>query len=113
LDPSNGHGELIDSCHPEITAVIQREAPRLDHLFSSMLSQPIADLAAGLASLLPESLSKYIFLSTGSETAECSIKMAKLYTGKWEIVGFSTGYRMYLTMRVDATPDRRSENFIC
>ena len=61
-----------------------------------MLSQPVIDLAAVLASLLPESLSKYIFLSTGSETAECAIKMAKVYTGKWEIVGFSTGYRTFL-----------------
>jgi 4-aminobutyrate aminotransferase-like enzyme len=91
--------KLRYSCHPEITAVIQHYAPRLDHLFSSMLSQPIVDLASGLASLLPEQLSKYIFLSTGSETAECAIKMAKVYTGKWEIVGFSTGYRMSLALR--------------
>ena len=60
-----------------------------------MLSPPNIALATRLAALLPESLSKFIFLSTGSETVECAIKMAKIYTGKWEMVGFSTGYREY------------------
>jgi 4-aminobutyrate aminotransferase-like enzyme len=58
-----------------------------------MLSPPVTDLCVALADILPVELSKFIFLSTGSETVECALKMAKMYTGRWEVVGFSTGYR--------------------
>lgn len=72
-----------------------------------MLSPPVTDLCVALAALLPVELSKFIFLSTGSETVECALKMAKMYTGKWEVVGFSTGYRKPPNMTV-LTPDGMS-----
>ncbi|KAK3312529.1 2,2-dialkylglycine decarboxylase [Apodospora peruviana] len=76
-----GHG------HPEIVSVIAQHAASLDHLFSGMVSPPVLNLAERLCSLLPSSLSKAFFLSTGGESNEAAIKMAKVYTGKFEIVG--------------------------
>lgn len=52
-----------------------------------MLSPPVINLAKKLTSLLPEGLDKAFFLSTGGESNEAAIKLAKLMTGKWEIVG--------------------------
>ena len=57
-----------------------------------MLSQPVVDLAEGLAKIMPPPLQKSFFLCTGSESMEAAIKMAKLYTGKFEIVAFSASY---------------------
>ncbi len=64
----------------------------LDHLFSGMISDPVVDLAEALTDLLPPQLNKCMFLSTGSETNECALKLAKMYTGGHEIVSLSASY---------------------
>ena len=76
-----GHG------HPEIVEVISSHAAQLDHLFSGMVSPPVISLGERLCSLLPPGLDKAFFLSTGGESNEAAIKMAKIFTGKFEIVG--------------------------
>lgn len=65
----------------------------LDHLLSNFVSQPVAELADYLTSLMPAPLDKTFFLNTGSETNEAAIKIAKCATGKFEIIGFSASYR--------------------
>ncbi|CAK7267123.1 hypothetical protein SEPCBS57363_002435 [Sporothrix epigloea] len=75
-----GHG------NPEIVEVIRAHASELDHLFSGMISPPVISLGRRLCSLLPPGLDKAFFLSTGGESNEAAIKMAKVYTGKFEIV---------------------------
>ena len=64
---------------------------RLDHLFSSMLSEPVVALAERLAGLVPD-LPRAMLLSTGGEANEAAIRLAKLVTGKWEIVGFAQSW---------------------
>ena len=39
-----------------------------------------------MTDLLPKGLDKAFFLSTSDESNEAAIKLAKFYTGKWEIV---------------------------
>ncbi|KAJ5149180.1 Pyridoxal phosphate-dependent transferase major region subdomain 2 [Penicillium atrosanguineum] len=81
-----GHG------HPEIVKVIADHAASLDHLFSGMVSPPVISLGERLSSLLPPGLDKAFFLSTGGESNEAAIKMAKVYTGKFEIVGLGASW---------------------
>ena len=69
--------------HPEIVATVRDGVGRLDHLFSSMLSRQVVDLAEALARLVPQ-LPKVMLLSTGGEANEAAIKLAKLVTGGWE-----------------------------
>ncbi|KEF54545.1 2,2-dialkylglycine decarboxylase (pyruvate) [Exophiala aquamarina CBS 119918] len=83
---------LIGHGHPEIVATIQNHAAELDHLFSGMLSPPVISLAQRLTSSLPDGLDKAFFLSTGGESNEAAIKMAKIYTGKFEIVGLGASW---------------------
>src|SRR6202048_2482127 len=59
--------------------------------FSSMLSRPVVDLAEALAELAPQ-LPKVMLLSTGGEANEAAIKLAKLVTGGWEVVGFTQSW---------------------
>lgn len=65
----------------------------LDHLFSAMVTPPVVNLAEALTALLPPSLDKCMFLSTGSETNEAALKIAKMYTGGHEVVSLSASYR--------------------
>jgi 4-aminobutyrate aminotransferase-like enzyme len=77
---------LIGHGHPEIVETITAHASKLDHLFSGMLSPPVIQLAEKLTGLLPQGLDKALFVNTGAESIEAAIKMAKMYTGKHEIV---------------------------
>lgn len=83
---------LIGHGNPEIVSVIEAYARNLDHLFSGMISPPVISLAQRLACVLPKPLSKTLFLSTGGESNEAAIKMAKIYTGKFEIVGLGASW---------------------
>jgi 4-aminobutyrate aminotransferase-like enzyme len=83
---------LIGHGNPEIVSVMNEYANNLDHLFSGMISPPVISLAQRLASVLPKPLSKTLFLSTGGESNEAAIKMAKIYTGKFEIVGLGASW---------------------
>jgi 4-aminobutyrate aminotransferase-like enzyme len=57
-----------------------------------MLSPPVIRLAKRLTDLLPTGLDKAFFLSTGGESNEAAIRLAKFYTGKYEIVGLSSSW---------------------
>lgn len=90
-----GHG------NPEIVETIHKHAESLDHLFSGMLSPPVINLAKRLTSLLPEGLDKAFFLSTGGESNEAAIKLAKVFTGKFEIVGLGSSWYVEVYRNVD------------
>ena len=92
LDFTSGQmSAILGHSHPEIVATVRDAVGRLDHLFSSMLSAPVVDLAEALAGLVPD-LPKVMLLSTGGEANEAAIRLAKLVTGKWEIVGFTQSW---------------------
>lgn len=76
-----GHG------HPEVAESISTHAKNLDHLLSSNRSPPVIDLAYKLTRILPDGFDKAMFLSTGSESCEAAIKLAKIFISRYEIVG--------------------------
>ena len=54
-----------------------------------MLSRPVVDLARRLADSLPDPLEKVLLLTTGAESNEAALRLAKLVTGRFETVSFS------------------------
>jgi 2,2-dialkylglycine decarboxylase (pyruvate) len=92
LDFTSGQmSAILGHCHPEIVATVRAAAGTLDHLFSSMLSRPVVDLAEALAATMP-ALPRVMLLSTGGEANEAAIKIAKLVTGGWEVIGFAQSW---------------------
>lgn len=83
---------LVGHCHPEINKVIADTASTIDHTLSGMLTPPVIELADKLTNLLPDSLDRVSFLSTGGEANEYAIKLAKCVTGKFEVVGLSLSW---------------------
>src|ERR1043165_3472816 len=73
--------------HPNIVAAIKRSCDNALHLFSGMIPRSVVQLAEALAKILPKPLSKMLFVNTGSESNEAAVKMAKLATGGFEVVG--------------------------
>jgi 2,2-dialkylglycine decarboxylase (pyruvate) len=83
---------IIGHSHPEIVEVVRRSIGELDHLYSTILSRPVVDLAALLAELAPGKLDRVLLVSTGGESNEAALKMAKLATARHEIVGLSRSW---------------------
>jgi 2,2-dialkylglycine decarboxylase (pyruvate) len=86
-----GHG------HPRISQAIRRSLDAVVHLNSWMLSEPVLELAERLASLVPAPLERSILLNTGSEANEVALKLAKLHTGRFEVVGLTRSFHGLLS----------------
>jgi 2,2-dialkylglycine decarboxylase (pyruvate) len=75
--------------HPRIVEAIREACEGALHLFSGMLSPPVVALSQRLAQMLPPHLSRALFLSTGGEANEAALKLAKIHSGRYEVVGFT------------------------
>lgn len=90
LDFTSGQmSAILGHSHPDIVATVRRQVGTLDHLFSGMLSEPVVELARRLAGTLPAPLEKVLLLTTGAEVNEAALRMAKLVTGRHEVVSFA------------------------
>ncbi len=93
LDFTSGQmSAILGHSHPEIVAKVREQVGRLDHLFSGMLSRPVVDLARRLTETLPAPLEKVLLLTTGAESNEAALRMAKLVTGGHEVVSFARSW---------------------
>ncbi|GAA3429137.1 aspartate aminotransferase family protein [Streptosporangium sandarakinum] len=93
LDFTSGQmSSILGHAHPDIVATVSSAVASLDHLFSGMLSAPVLELADRLTATLPPALGKMMLLTTGAEANEAAIKMAKLSTGRFEIVSFDRSW---------------------
>ena len=75
--------------HPRILAAIREASQDAIHLLSTMLSPAVVKLCQALAELLPDGLDRSILLNTGAESNEVALRMAKLATGGFEVIGFT------------------------
>ena len=83
LDFTSGQmSAILGHSHPDIVSTVRREIGRLDHLFSGMLSRPVVELSRRLADSLPAPLEKTLLLTTGAESNEAALRIAKLVTGR-------------------------------
>jgi 2,2-dialkylglycine decarboxylase (pyruvate) len=92
LDFTSGQmSAVLGHTHPDIVTTVERQMRSVAHLFSGMLSRPVVDLASRLAALAP-GLDRVQLLTTGAESNEAAIRMAKLVTGGHEVVAFAQSW---------------------
>ncbi|GAA3161039.1 aspartate aminotransferase family protein [Nonomuraea salmonea] len=104
LDFTSGQmSAILGHSHPEIVATVREQIARLDHLHSAMLSRPVVDLAARLAASVPDPLDKALLLTTGAESNEAAVRLAKLVTGRHEIVSFARSWHGMTQAAANAT----------
>ena len=78
--------------HPAVVKAVQEGCQKVMHLLSWFLSPPVIELCDQLAAMLPPSLQKVLLLNTGGESNEVALRIAKLHTEKFEVVGLSASY---------------------
>lgn len=104
LDFTSGQmSAVLGHSHPDVVATVNESMATLDHLYSGMLSVPVVEFARALAATLPPSLQKVLLLTTGAESNEAAIKMAKLYTGRYEVVSFDRSWHGMTSGAASAT----------
>jgi len=93
LDFTSGQmSSILGHSHPEIVAVVRESIARLDHVHSSFLSDDVIAFTGALAALVPDPLEKVLPLSTGAESNEAALRMAKAATGGFEVVAFDRAW---------------------
>lgn len=112
LDFSSGQMcATIGHNHPAIIAAMGKAGESVIHLDSTMLSPDVIALADTLCNLLPEPLNKVQFLNTGGEANEAAIRLAKIATGKFEIIGMAGSWHGTTTGAASATYAHGRKNY--
>jgi 4-aminobutyrate aminotransferase-like enzyme len=93
LDLSAGQFcSILGNNHPKYLEKLLAQSRNVIHTGTQFLSPIVLEAAKKFAEIAPGSLSKSIFLSTGTEANECAISLARAYTKKTGVVGFNRGY---------------------
>jgi 4-aminobutyrate aminotransferase len=99
-----GHGN-----HAIIDAA-KAEADRLVHACTYMYYVPkVGELAEKLAQITPGRLQKSFFANSGGEANEGALRLARRYTGKFEIVALESSFhgRTYATLSITGNSARK------
>ncbi|MFB0545940.1 MAG: aspartate aminotransferase family protein [Anaerolineae bacterium] len=91
----------LGHCHPRHVAAIQEQAARLMNCYSFPTPERVT-LSKRLIETLPPNLDRVFLLTTGSEATEAALRVAKRYTGKFEVLAFYGAFhgRTYGAMSV-------------
>ncbi len=91
----------IGHCHPKHVAAIQEQAAEVMNSYD-FVNPWRAKLAKKLVEITAPNLNKAFILTTGAEATESAIKVARRYTGKYEIISFHGAFhgRTYMAMSV-------------
>ena len=83
---SVGHG------HPAVQEAVQRQMAKLGHTSTLYVTEGQIELAKRLESITPGDLKSACFTNSGTEAVESAIAVARLFTGRSEIVALRLGY---------------------
>jgi 4-aminobutyrate aminotransferase-like enzyme len=93
LDFESGQMAMVAGhSHPVVLERIREQIELLMQNSIRVLNIPRVLLAKKLSEIVPDPLAKSFFLSTGSESVEASLRLAKKYTGRFEVVALLRGY---------------------
>jgi acetylornithine/succinyldiaminopimelate/putrescine aminotransferase len=95
LDLISGFGvNNIGHGNPEVIQAIQQQSKNYLHsnVYGEHIQNPQIELAELICSYLPSKLNSVYFLSSGSESIDAAIKLARLATSRNEIVACRTAY---------------------
>lgn len=97
--------------HPKVAAAAKAQIDRLVHACSYIYYVPsVADLAEVLARITPGALQKTFFVNSGAEAIEGALRLAKVATGKREVVALQLAFhgRTYAALSVTGNMMRKT-----
>jgi alanine-glyoxylate transaminase/(R)-3-amino-2-methylpropionate-pyruvate transaminase len=82
----------LGHCHDDVVTRVQQQIEQLGHTSTLYPTAPMVNVAERLAQITPGKLKKSFFTASGTEANETAILLAKIYTGKQEIIALRYGY---------------------
>jgi putrescine aminotransferase len=93
LDFLGGYGVFaLGHAHPKVVRAVQEQAARMPLSSRVLFNRPMADLAEKLAEVTPGALQFSFLCNSGTEAVEGALKLARLATGKTQIIGTDGGF---------------------
>ncbi|THJ66775.1 aminotransferase class III-fold pyridoxal phosphate-dependent enzyme [Arthrobacter echini] len=84
---STGH------CHPKVVAAAREQVGKIIHAqYTTVMHTPLLELTEKLGEVLPSGLDSVFYATSGSEAVEASIRLARMATGRPNIVVFQGGF---------------------
>jgi len=104
LDLYGGHAVAATGhCHPHVVRAIKQQADKLLFYSNLVYSETRARAAEKLVSIAPEVLTKAFFCNSGTEANENAMRMARMTTGRNNIITFSGGFHGRTADAISAT----------
>jgi 4-aminobutyrate aminotransferase len=82
----------LGHCQPDVVERIREQVGRLGHTSTMYLTEPMVSAARRLAGIAPGRLQKTFFTNSGTEAVETAIMLARMFTGRDEIIALRYGY---------------------
>ncbi|KZF01898.1 MAG: aminotransferase class III-fold pyridoxal phosphate-dependent enzyme [Rhodococcus sp. (in: high G+C Gram-positive bacteria)] len=84
---STGH------CHPRVVEAAREQVGKIIHAqYTTVMHKPLLELTEKLGDFLPNGLDSVFYANSGSEAVEASIRLARMATGRPNIVAFHGGF---------------------
>lgn len=93
----------VGHARPEITEAITRQVQSLSHCSTLYINRPQSELAEKISQVTPGRLQKSFFTNSGTEADETAMILARMYTGRNEIIALRHGYHGRSVMGMTAS----------
>jgi len=104
LDLYGGHAVAgTGHCHPHVVKAIREQTDRLLFYSNLVYSETRARAAEKLVAIAPDSLTKAFFCNSGTEANENAMRMARMTTGRQNVITFSGGFHGRTADAISAT----------
>jgi len=104
LDLYGGHAVAgTGHCHPHVVKAIREQTEKLLFYSNLVHSETRARAAEKLVAIAPDLLTKAFFCNSGTEANENAMRMARMSTGRDQIVTFSGGFHGRTADAISAT----------
>jgi 4-aminobutyrate aminotransferase-like enzyme len=82
----------VGHCNPKVTGKIKAQVEKLQHTSTLYPNEAIVALAEKLAQITPGKLQKSFFTNSGTEANEAAILLARMATGKFDVIALRHAY---------------------
>lgn len=104
LDLYGGHAVAgTGHCHPRVVKAISEQAEKLLFYSNLVYSETRARAAQKLVAIAPTQLTKVFFCNSGTEANENAMRMARMTTGRENVITFSGGFHGRTADAISAT----------
>lgn len=80
-------------CHPKVVEAIREQAGNFIHAQANIvIHKPMLELIAELRKITPPSIDSYYFANSGAEALENAVKIARVATGRQNVIVFSGSF---------------------